>query len=236
MEVIKTNIEGVLIIEPKVFGDKRGYFFESFSQREFDEKVAPILGHTINFVQDNESMSSYGVMRGLHFQRPPYTQSKLVRCVKGAVLDVAVDIRKGSPTYGQHVSCLLCGRDEEGKKIAVQFEQGSITDNRSPLTVESPLTDNRSPLTAQVGLQFFVPRGFAHGFAVLSETAVFQYKCDEFYHPEADGGISILDDSLGIDWKIPTDKALLSEKDTKHALLEDFDSPFSIDVDLYANR
>jgi len=222
MEVRKTNIEGVLIIEPKVFGDKRGYFFESFSQREFDEKVAPILGHTINFVQDNESMSSYGVMRGLHFQRPPYTQSKLVRCVKGAVLDVAVDIRKGSPTYGQHVACLLCGRDEEGIKIAEQFEKESLTAENS--------------LTAKVGLQFFVPRGFAHGFAVLSETAVFQYKCDEFYHPEVDGGISITDDTLGIDWRIPTDKANLSDKDTKHALLKDFDSPFSIDVDLYAKR
>lgn len=217
MEVIKTAIDGVLIIEPKVFGDARGYFFESFSQREFDEKVAPILGHTIHFVQDNESMSSYGVMRGLHFQRPPFTQSKLVRCVKGAVLDVAVDIRKGSPTYGQHVACLLCARDEEGERIAKEFS----------------LTANHSPLTGKIGLQFFVPRGFAHGFAVLSETAVFQYKCDEFYHPEADGGISILDDSLGIDWKIPTDKALLSEKDTKHALLKDFDSPFDINVNLY---
>ena len=107
MEVIKTSIEGVLILEPKVFEDSRGYFFESFSQREFDEKVAPILGHTVTFVQDNESMSSYGVMRGLHFQRPPFTQSKLVCCVKGAVLDVAVDIRKGSPTYGQHVAVEL---------------------------------------------------------------------------------------------------------------------------------
>lgn len=222
MEVIKTDIEGVLIIEPKVFGDKRGYFFESFSQREFDEKVAPILGHTINFVQDNESMSSYGVMRGLHFQRPPYTQSKLVRCVKGAVLDVAVDIRKGSPTYGQHVECLLCAHDEEGERIAREYNES--------------LTDNRSTLTAKVGRQFFVPRGFAHGFAVLNETAVFQYKCDEFYHPEADGGISILDDSLGIDWHIPTDKANLSDKDTKHDLLKDFDSPFDINVDLYANR
>ena len=131
MEVIKTAIDGVLIIEPKVFGDKRGYFFESFSQREFDEKVAPILGHTINFVQDNESMSSYGVMRGLHFQRPPYTQSKLVRCVKGAVLDVAVDIRKGSPTYGQHVACLLCGRDEEGVTIAKKYND-ALTANHSP--------------------------------------------------------------------------------------------------------
>ena len=187
MEVIKTPIDGLLIIEPRIFTDPRGYFIESFSQREFDEKVAPVIGHTINFVQDNESMSSYGVMRGLHFQRPPFTQSKLVRCVKGAVLDVAVDIRKGSPTYGQHVA------------------------------VE---------LTEENHRQFFISKGFAHGFAVLSEIAVFQYKCDEFYHPEADGGVSILDDSLGIDWRIPTDQALLSEKDTKHPLLKDFDSPF----------
>ena len=194
MNVIKNAIDGVLIIEPKIFGDSRGYFFEIFSHREFDEKVTPILRHKVNFVQDNESMSSYGVMRGLHFQRPPFTQSKLVRCVKGAVLDVAVDIRKGSPTYGQHV--------------AVELTE-----------------DNHR--------QFFVPRGFAHGFAVLSDTAVFQYKCDEFYHPEADGGISIVDESLGIDWKIPTEEALLSEKDTKHACLNDFDSPFDINVSLY---
>ena len=194
MDVIKTSINGVLIIEPRVFEDARGYFFESFSQREFDEKVAPILGHTVTFVQDNESKSSYGVMRGLHFQRPPFTQSKLVRCVKGAVLDVAVDIRKCSPTYGQHVA------------------------------VE---------LTEENHRQFFIPKGFAHGFAVLCETAVFQYKCDEFYHPEADGGISILDNSLGIDWLIPTDKAILSEKDTKHPLLRDFNSPFDIKDDLY---
>ena len=220
MEVIKTAIDGVLIIEPRVFGDKRGYFFESFSQREFEDKVAPILSHTINFVQDNESMSSYGVMRGLHFQRPPYTQSKLVRCVKGAVLDVAVDIRKGSSTYGQHVECLLCAHDEEGEKIAKEY---------AGQTFNCQL----SPFNCQLGQQLFVPRGFAHGFAVLSETAVFQYKCDEFYHPEADGGISILDDSLGIDWKIPTEKALLSEKDTKHSLLKDFDSPFDINVNLY---
>lgn len=217
MNVIKTAIDGVLIIEPKVFGDNRGYFFESFSQREFDEKVVPILGHTVNFVQDNESMSSYGVMRGLHFQRPPFTQSKLVRCVKGAVLDVAVDIRKGSPTYGQHVECLLCAHDEEGERISKEFA----------------LTANPSPLTVKIGLQFFIPKGFAHGFAVLSETAVFQYKCDEFYHPEADGGISILDDSLGIDWRIPTEKVNLSEKDTKHALLKDFDSQFDINKNLY---
>lgn len=182
MEVIKTAIEGLYIIEPRVFNDSRGYFFESFSQREFDEKVGPIT-----FVQDNESMSSYGVMRGLHFQRPPFTQSKIVRCVKGSVLDVAVDIRKGSPTYGQHV--------------AVELSE-----------------DNHR--------QFFIPKGFAHGFAVLSPTAVFQYKCDEFYHPEADGGISILDASLDIDWRIPVDKAILSDKDTRHPLLSDFDSPF----------
>ena len=219
MDLIKTNINGVLIIEPRVFKDQRGYFFESFSQREFDEKVAPVLGHSVNFVQDNESMSSYGVMRGLHFQRPPFTQSKLVRCVKGAVLDVAVDIRKGSPTYGQHVSCLLCAQDEEGERIANEFG-----DNNPNLQF--------STFNSQLGLQFFIPKGFAHGFAVLSETAVFQYKCDEFYHPEADGGISILDDSLGIDWRIK-DKAILSEKDTKHPLLKDFDSPFDINVSLY---
>ena len=208
MNVINTNIDGVLIIEPKIFEDARGYFFESFSQREFDEKVG-----RVNFVQDNESKSSYGVMRGLHFQRPPFTQSKLVRCVKGAVLDVAVDIRKGSPTYGQHVECLLTGRDDEGIRIA----------NELGGTVFSAISHQPSA----IGLQFFIPKGFAHGFAVLSETAVFQYKCDEFYHPEADGGISILDDSLGIDWRIPTEHAILSEKDTKHALLKDFDTPFT---------
>lgn len=189
MQVITTSIEGVVIIEPRVFKDSRGYFFESFSQREFEEKV-----RRINFVQDNESMSSYGVMRGLHFQLPPFTQSKLVRCVKGAVLDVAVDIRKGSPTYGHHVAVELTG-------------------------------DNHR--------QFFVPRGFAHGFAVLSETAIFQYKCDNFYAPQSDGGISIKDESLGIDWKIPIEHALLSEKDTEHCCLAAFDSPFNIDMDLY---
>lgn len=194
MEIIKTEIEGVLILEPTVFKDGRGYFFESFSQREFDRKAAPLLGHTVHFVQDNESMSSFGVMRGLHFQRPPFSQSKLVRCVRGAVLDVAVDIRKESPTYGKHVA------------------------------VE---------LTEENHRQFFIPKGFAHGFAVLSETAVFQYKCDEFYHPEADGGISILDDSLGIDWRISTEEAVLSEKDTRHPLLKDFESPFDINLNLY---
>lgn len=190
MEIIKTVLDGVVIIEPKIFKDTRGYFFESFSQREFEEKVRPI-----KFVQDNESMSSYGVMRGLHFQKPPFTQSKLVRCVKGKVLDVAVDIRKGSPTYGRHV--------------AVELTE-----------------DNHR--------QFFIPKGFAHGFVVLSETAVFQYKCDEFYHPEADGGISIKDESLGIDWKISMDKALLSEKDIKHLCLKEFDSPFDYGMDLYS--
>lgn len=182
MEVLTTDIEGVFIIKPRVFGDARGYFFESYSKREFEEKVGKV-----DFVQDNESMSKKGVMRGLHFQRPPFSQSKLVRCVKGSVLDVAVDIRKGSPTYGKHV--------------AVELTE-----------------DNH--------LQFFIPKGFAHGFVVLSDVAVFQYKCDNFYHTEADGGISILDDSLGIDWKISTQNAILSEKDTKHPLLKDFDSPF----------
>ena len=177
MEVIKTHIQGPLIIEPRIFSDERGYFFESFSEREFREKVGDI-----HFVQDNESMSSYGVMRGLHYQRMPYTQAKLVRCVRGAVLDVAVDIRWGSPTFGQHV--------------AVELTE-----------------DNHR--------QFFVPRGFAHGFAVLSETAVFQYKCDNFYHPEADAGINIKDESLGIDWRIPVEKAILSAKDLRHPNLPD---------------
>lgn len=212
MKVIKTNIDGVVIIEPRIFEDSRGYFFESFSQREFNEKVRPIT-----FVQDNESKSSYGVMRGLHFQRPPFTQSKLVRCVKGAVLDVAVDIRKGSPTYGQHVSCLLSAYDEEGERIANELGEA--------------VTSSILPLPSYIGLQFFIPKGFAHGFAVLSDVAVFQYKCDEFYHPEADAGISILDDSLGIDWRI-ADKAILSEKDTKNPLLRDFDSPFDIKRDM----
>ena len=185
MKIRETGISGLVVIEPDVFGDSRGYFMESFSLRKFRE----LTGLDIDFVQDNESKSSYGVVRGLHFQRPPHAQSKLVRVVKGAVLDVVVDIRKGSPTYGQHVA------------------------------VE--LTENNHR-------QFFVPKGFAHGFAVLSETAVFQYKCDEFYHPEADGGISILDESLGIDWRIPRDKVILSEKDMKHPCLKDFDSPFTI--------
>ncbi len=189
MNVIHTDIKDVVIIEPRVFKDARGYFFESYSKKEFDEKVRPV-----DFVQDNESCSAKGVLRGLHFQMPPYTQSKLVRCVKGAVLDVAVDIRKGSPTYGCHVA------------------------------VE---------LTESNRLQMFIPRGFAHGFAVLSDIAVFQYKCDNFYHPEADGGISVLDPSLGIDWRISVENAILSEKDTKHPLLSEFNSPFDITIDLY---
>ncbi len=182
MEVIKTEIDGVVIIEPRIFKDARGYFFESYSEREFNEKVGPV-----KFMQDNESCSTRGVMRGLHFQCPPFAQAKLVRCVRGAVLDVAVDIRKGSPTYGRHVA------------------------------VE---------LTEENHRQFFIPRGLAHGFAVLSDTAVFQYKCDNYYAPQADGGISITDTSLGIDWRIALKDAILSEKDTKHPLLKDFDSPF----------
>ena len=182
MEVIKTDIDGVYIIEPKIFEDSRGYFFESYNDLEFINKVG-----FVDFIQDNESKSSYGVMRGLHFQKPPHTQAKLVRCVRGAVLDVAVDLRKDSPTYGKHV--------------AVELTE-----------------DNHR--------QLFIPKGFAHGFSVLSDTAIFQYKCDDFYHPELDGGINILDESLGIDWRIPKDKAILSDKDTKHPLLKDFETPF----------
>jgi dTDP-4-dehydrorhamnose 3,5-epimerase len=189
MEVIKTKIEGIVIIEPRIFKDARGYFYESFSQKEFDEKVMPI-----RFVQDNESMSTYGVMRGLHFQRPPFTQSKLVRCCRGAILDIAVDIRKGSPTYGQHVAI---------------------------------------ELTEENHRQLFIPRGFAHGFAVLSDVAVLQYKCDNFYAPQADAGIQLRDKDLGIDWQIPTENAILSEKDIKHPCLKDFDSPFDYNMNLY---
>lgn len=189
MEVITTAIPGVVILQPRIFNDSRGYFFESYSKRVFDELVRPV-----DFVQDNESCSTRGVMRGLHFQKPPYAQSKMVRCVKGAVLDVAVDIRKGSPTYGQHVA------------------------------VE---------LTEENHRQLFIPRGFAHGFAVLSDIAVFQYKCDNYYHPEAEGGISIADTSLGIDWLIDAENAVLSEKDTRHPLLKDFDSPFDFNTDYY---
>lgn len=189
MEIFETALEGVLIMEPRVFKDARGYFFESFSQREFDEKVRPI-----RFVQDNESMSTYGVVRGLHYQRMPYTQSKLVRCVKGRVLDVAVDIRRGSPTFGQHVAVEL---SEENHR------------------------------------QLFIPRGFAHGFSVLSDVAVFQYKCDNFYHPEADAGIQLMDEALGIDWRIPIGQAILSEKDIHHARLCDVVLDFDINDKLY---
>jgi len=191
MEIQETNIPGVVIIKPRVFEDSRGYFFESFSQREFNEKIRPIT-----FVQDNESKSSYGVVRGLHYQKPPYTQSKLVRCVRGRVLDVAVDIRLGSPTFGRHV--------------AVELSE-----------------DNH--------IQFFIPKGFAHGFAVLSETAIFQYKCDEFYHPEADSGIQLLDEELGIDWQIPREKAIMSEKDKVRERLSQLISfDFDYNTDYYS--
>lgn len=179
MEVIETPIEGVVILEPKVFGDERGYFFESFSQKEFDEKVCKTI-----FVQDNESKSSYGVLRGLHYQLPPYTQAKLVRVVKGKVLDVVVDLRKNSATFGKHVATEL---SEDNKR------------------------------------QFFVPRGFAHGFVVLSEEAIFQYKCDNYYAPGHEGGIRFDDPALNIDWKIPIKDMILSEKDLKH---KDFSESF----------
>ncbi len=182
MEIKKTDIEGVLLIEPRVFKDARGYFFESFSERDFERMIGPV-----HFVQDNESMSQGGVVRGLHFQRPPYSQAKLVRCVRGTVLDVAVDLRKGSPTYGRHYAAELSEHNH---------------------------------------CQLFIPKGFAHGFAVLSDVAVFQYKCDEFYHPESDGGIQLCDDTLGIDWRIPLDEAIRSEKDKHLPLLRDFESPF----------
>ena len=189
MNFIPTNLKGVYIIEPRIFKDERGYFFESFSAREFQEKLGDIV-----FVQDNESFSHYGVIRGLHFQKPPFSQSKIIRVVKGGILDVAVDLRKGSPTYGQYTSI--------------------------------ELTENNHR-------QLFIPQGFAHGFSVLSPEAIIQYKCDNFYAPEADGGISIKDDSLGIDWQIPTQNAILSEKDIKHVCLKDFDSPFDINENLY---
>ena len=189
MNVIKADIEGLFIIEPKVFGDHRGYFFESFSERDFNSQV-----RQVRFVQDNESKSRYGVLRGLHFQKPPYAQSKLVRVVKGSVLDVAVDIRRGSPTFGKH------------------------------LAVE---------LTEENHRQFFISRGFAHGFVVLSDEVVFQYKCDNFYEPASEGAIAWNDPALGIDWKIPAGDIILSEKDTKHPVLAEIVSPFLYDSDLY---
>ena len=174
MKIHKTNIEGVLIIEPRVFGDERGYFFESYSQREFEEKVCQT-----SFVQDNESKSKYGVVRGLHFQRAPYEQAKLVRVITGRVLDVAVDIREGSPTYGQYVSTELSGENKR---------------------------------------QLFIPRGFAHGFAVLSEEVVFQYKCDNYYAPPYEGAIRWDDPKLAIDWLLPPGDIILSEKDKHNPL------------------
>lgn len=190
ISIVETSIPGVVIVEPKVFGDSRGYFLESWSQRDFDAAVRPVT-----FVQDNESKSSYGVVRGLHYQKGMYSQSKLVRVVSGTVLDVAVDIRRGSPWFGKHVACILSGENHR---------------------------------------QFFVPRGFAHGFAVLSPEAVFQYKCDNPYAPEAEGAIAWDDPSLGIDWGIPEASVLLSEKDKHHPLLSEAADLFDYSVDYYA--
>ncbi len=189
MNVIETAIDGVVIIEPKIFGDSRGYFYESYSKREFDEKVRPI-----DFVQDNQSFSSYGVVRGLHFQRGEHAQSKLVRVITGKVLDVAVDVRLGSPTFGKHVAVELSGENHR---------------------------------------QFFIPRGFAHGFAVLSETALFQYKCDNQYCPASEGAIAFDDPALGIDWRIPAKDALLSDKDRKHKTLREAEGLFDYNTPLY---
>lgn len=190
INVIETAIPGVVIIEPKVFGDARGYFMETWSQRDFDAQVRPI-----KFVQDNESKSSYGVLRGLHFQKGKDSQSKLVRVLKGRVLDVAVDIRRGSPTFGKHVMVELTGENHR---------------------------------------QFFIPRGFAHGFVVLSEEAVFQYKCDNLYAPQAEGAIAWDDPDLGIDWQVPADKVLLSAKDQCHPRLKDATDLFNYSIDYYA--
>lgn len=190
MKVIKTAIEDVVIIEPDVFGDARGYFFESYSQKKFDEQVRPV-----KFVQDNESKSKYGVLRGLHFQKGKDAQSKLVRVVKGRVLDVAVDIRKGSPTFGKYV--------------AVELTE-----------------DNHR--------QLFVPRGFAHGFSVLSEEAIFQYKCDNLYAPQAEGAIAWNDPEVGIDWQLPAEDVLLSAKDANHPMLKDSEYLFDYNTDYYA--
>lgn len=189
MDLIKTDIPDVVLIQPHVFKDDRGYFFESYSQREFFEKVRPI-----NFVQDNESKSSYGVIRGLHFQKMPYAQSKLIRVIKGAVLDVAVDIRKGSPTFGQYVAIEL---NEENH------------------------------------LQLFIPKGFAHGFSTLTDEVIFQYKCDNFYHPESEGALAWDDPDLHIDWCIPAEKVILSEKDKHHNRLKDASYLFDYNENLY---
>ena len=189
MLAIETKLPGVFIIEPRIFSDDRGYFYESFSQKEFEEKVCKTV-----FVQDNQSKSSYGVVRGLHFQKGKDAQSKLVRCIKGRVLDVAVDIRAGSPTYGQHV--------------AVELSE-----------------DNHR--------QLFVPRGFAHGFAVLSEEAVFQYKCDNLYAPQSEGSVLWNDEDIAIDWQLPLDKIVLSEKDKKSHRLSELEECFNIKDELY---
>ncbi|MCQ2180650.1 MAG: dTDP-4-dehydrorhamnose 3,5-epimerase [Bacteroidales bacterium] len=187
MKLLRTDIDDVLIIEPELHDDSRGYFVESFNQREFDAAVSSVTGLELRFVQDNESLSSFGVMRGLHFQLPPFAQSKLVRCVMGCVVDVAVDIRRGSPTYGRYV--------------AVELSQSNHR-------------------------QILIPKGFAHGFAVMSREALFQYKCDEYYHPEAECGLDLLDPVLGIDWKMPIQDAVLSDKDRKWKSFADFDTPF----------
>lgn len=191
ISIKETSIPGVFVIEPKVFGDHRGYFTESWSQRDFDAAV----GRHTHFVQDNESKSRYGVVRGLHFQKGAFAQSKLVRVVSGRVLDVVVDIRKGSPWFGQHVACELTGENHR---------------------------------------QFFVPRGFAHGFAVLSEEAVFQYKCDAYYNPSEEAAIAWNDPALGIDWGVPASDIILSEKDMHHPLLADAPFLFDYNDDLYA--
>lgn len=189
MEIIQTKIAGTYILEPRIFGDERGYFFESYSQRDFEKQVCQTV-----FVQDNESKSCYGVIRGLHFQKPPFTQSKLVRVIQGKVLDIAVDIRRGSPTFGQHVAVELSGENKR---------------------------------------QFFIPRGFAHGFAVLSDEAIFQYKCDNFYAPESEGALAWNDPDIGIDWQIPNDKVILSEKDKHHPFLKDATNLFDYHINLY---
>ena len=190
INVIKTAIPEVLVLEPKVFGDARGYFMESWSQRDFDAAVRPV-----KFVQDNESRSSYGVLRGLHFQKGACAQSKLVRVIEGRVLDVAVDIRRGSPTFGRYVAVELSGENHR---------------------------------------QCFVPKGFAHGFVVLSPEAVFQYKCDFPYAPEAEAAIAWNDPSLGIDWGIPEADILLSQRDRSHPFLADAPELFDYNIDYYA--
>ena len=185
IDIVKTELPGVLILEPRVFGDERGYFFESFNEKELREKT----GLDVRFVQDNESKSRYGVLRGLHFQRPPFAQSKLLSVVQGKVLDVAVDLRRGSATYGKYLTC---------------------------------------ELSAENHRRLFLPKGMAHGYVVLSEEAVFQYKCDEFYHPEAEGGIAWDDEEIGIPWPVSADEVVLSARDRRHPRLKEFESPFEI--------